>query len=153
MPKSALTIIGNGRVNEFQSECIVSEGFDPSTEARFPQFLKYNGLWDTGASHSAISDRVVEVLRLKPIGKSTVVHAAGQHLVDLFMINLVLPDSIAFPMITVSKLVLTGTDILIGMDIINQGDFAITHRNGNSKMSFAIPSSRDIDFVKENNSG
>ena len=153
MPQSAFTILGNGIVNEFQSECIVSEGFDPLTELKFPRFLKFNGLWDTGASHSAISTKVVEDLNLKPIGKSTVVHAAGQHLVDVFMINIVLPNSIAFPMIRASNLVLTGMDILIGMDIINQGDFAITNLNGISKMSFAIPSSRNIDFMNVNDLG
>ena len=40
--------------------------------------------------------------------------------------------------------------MLIGMDIINLGDFAITNKNGNTKFTFEIPSSRDIDFVKEN---
>jgi len=81
------------------------------------------------------------------------VHAAGQYLVDVFMINIVLPNSIAFPMIRASNLVLTGMDILIGMDIINQGDFAITNLNGISKMSFAIPSSRNIDFMNVNDLG
>ena len=36
------------------------------------------------------------------------------------------------------------------MDIINLGDFVITNKNGNTKFTFEIPSSRDIDFVKEN---
>ena len=67
MPQSAFTILGNGIVNAFQSECIVSEGFDPLTELKFPRFLKFNGLWDTGASHSAISTKVVEDLSCVPI--------------------------------------------------------------------------------------
>jgi len=64
------------------------------------------------------------------------------------MINIVLPNSIAFPIIRESYLVLTGMDISIGMDIINQGDFAITNLNGISKICFSIPSSRAIDFTK-----
>ena len=44
---------------------------------------------------------------------------------------------------------ITGTDVLIGMDIISQGDFAITASQGETKFTFQIPSTHDIDFVKE----
>ena len=42
-----------------------------------------------------------------------------------------------------------GTDVLIGMDIINTGDFAVTNVDGKTCMSFQMPSIRRIDFVKE----
>lgn len=35
------------------------------------------------------------------------------------------------------------------MDIINKGDFAITHPDGKTKFTFRYPSQADIDFVKE----
>ena len=38
-------------------------------------------------------------------------------------------------------------DILIGMDIISQGEFAITASQGNTKFSFQIPSTHDIDYM------
>jgi len=38
---------------------------------------------------------------------------------------------------------------LIGMDIISQSDFAVTAYNGNTKMSFLVPSTHEIDFVQE----
>ena len=44
-----------------------------------------------------------------------------------------------------------GVDMLIGMDIINLGDFAITHKNGGTVFSFQIPSTRHYDFVKKIN--
>ena len=40
-------------------------------------------------------------------------------------------------------------EVLIGMDIINRGDFAVTNRDGRTKFSFRIPSQADIDFVAE----
>ena len=43
-------------------------------------------------------------------------------------------------------------DVLIGMDIITQGDFAVTNRCGRTKFSFRFPSQADIDFVSEDNS-
>ncbi len=41
-----------------------------------------------------------------------------------------------------------GMDILIGMDIITLGDFAITNYNNKTVFSFRFPSSEVIDFVK-----
>ena len=39
--------------------------------------------------------------------------------------------------------------MLIGMDIISKGDFAITHPGGHTKFSFRVPSQADIDFAVE----
>jgi hypothetical protein len=46
---------------------------------------------------------------------------------------------------------LTGMDVLIGMDIISSGDFAVTASQGKTKFSFQYPSTHDIDFAKEHN--
>jgi hypothetical protein len=40
-------------------------------------------------------------------------------------------------------------DIIIGMDIITQGDFAITNFGGNTFFSFRMPSIQTIDFEGE----
>lgn len=40
-------------------------------------------------------------------------------------------------------------DVLIGMDIIKHGDFAITNVNGKTTFSFRTPSIQEIDYVKE----
>ncbi len=42
-----------------------------------------------------------------------------------------------------------GADVLIGMDIITQGDVAITNLGGNTVFSFRIPSQKQVDFVQE----
>ena len=44
--------------------------------------------------------------------------------------------------------------LLIGMDIIGLGDFAVTNANGKTTFSFRVPSVREIDFIpdaQENN--
>lgn len=41
--------------------------------------------------------------------------------------------------------------VLIGMDIIGMGDFAVTNINEKTILSFRIPSVREIDFVPEAN--
>ena len=55
-----------------------------------------------------------------------------------------------FQMVMVTSMELNGGfDVLIGMDILGLGDFAVTHQNGNTTFSFCCPSLREIDFVKE----
>jgi hypothetical protein len=39
-------------------------------------------------------------------------------------------------------------DVLIGMDIIGEGDFAVTHQDGKTTFSFRVPSLKTIDFRK-----
>jgi len=41
---------------------------------------------------------------------------------------------------------LTDTDMLIGMDVISLCDFAITNPGKQTKFSFQVPSTLDIDF-------
>lgn len=46
-----------------------------------------------------------------------------------------------------------GIDMLIGMDIITLGDFALTHKNNGTVFSFQIPSTHEYDFVKQIQNG
>jgi hypothetical protein len=41
----------------------------------------------------------------------------------------------------------TGTGVLIGMDIIGQGDFAISNYEGRTKFSFRIPTLEHIELT------
>ena len=42
-----------------------------------------------------------------------------------------------------------GTDVLIGMDIVNTGDFLITSEDGNTKFMFQLPSRWYVERVLE----
>ena len=44
------------------------------------------------------------------------------------------------------------SDVLIGMDVITMRDFAITNRDGKTKMTFRVPSTVSYDYVQEINS-
>ncbi|MDR3184029.1 MAG: SEC-C domain-containing protein, partial [Prevotellaceae bacterium] len=57
--------------------------------------------------------------------------------------------SIGFAALRVTEGVLSDFDVLIGMDIITQGDFAISQSEGNTKFTFQMPSTHDFDFDKE----
>ena len=68
---------------------------------------------------------------------------------DTFLVNLFLPNKVIFSGVRVTKGDIGDADILIGMDIISQGDFAVTNEGGITKFSFRTPSIKHIDYVEE----
>jgi predicted aspartyl protease len=139
--------------NQLISPCSISDLFSFIESASKPDSIdrlhKFSALWDTGATHSVISKRVVDTLGIKHEGFIPIAHANGIDEVLIYHVGLVLPSGIAFPMPNAAQTELTGIDVLIGMDITNRGDFAVTNRNGKTMFSYRFPSMTDIDFQSE----
>lgn len=130
------------------TEARISFGFNPTLPPNpTPPLRSFQAVWDTGATNTAISQRVVDDCGLKPIGFTFVNTAGGVCRTEVYIINIFLPNQVGFPEITVTKGDLGPTDVLIGMDVICKGDFALTNKNGKSVFSFRYPSSEVIDFV------
>ena len=109
---------------------------------------KYTTIWDTGATGSVITKKVINDLNLKPIGLVEVNHAQGKTTTNTYLVNIELPlRVIVGPLKVIEGVLPDDTEVLIGMDIIAEGDFAVTHGKGFTKMSFKIPSTEDIDFI------
>lgn len=134
-----------------QTQCDVCPAFDPKTlpAHQWPAFSQFSAIWDTGATGSVITQDVVNALGLKPTGMTQMNHAGGQSLQETYLVNIRLPNGVAFSGVTVTKAPITGTQMLIGMDIITRGDFAITNKDGKTIFTFRIPSTARYDFVKE----
>lgn len=109
-----------------------------------------NVLWDTGASKSTISPRVVNDLNLTPMGICTLSTANGLVQAKTYVVDIGLPNKVTIKDVMVSCADIgDNIDALIGMDIITLGDFSVTNVNGKTKFSFRIPSVKAIDYVKE----
>lgn len=111
----------------------------------------FAALWDTGATICMVSQAVVDACGLVEVGATAVSHAMGtSELVEVYYITLQLPSGAQFTEVRAIKGVLPeDLDMVIGMNVINAGDFAITNMNGRTKFSFRVPSLADIDFVAE----
>ena len=97
-------------------------------------------LWDTGATISAITPAVAQNLSLVPINRVRVNGVNNISLADVVKISIVLTNQIVIQEINVVVCnLITGVDMLIGMDIIQRGDFSISNGNGKTLFSFAIP--------------
>ncbi|MBK5203582.1 MAG: SEC-C domain-containing protein [Prolixibacteraceae bacterium] len=65
------------------------------------------------------------------------------------MVCLLLPNNVSFRSVSVTECESLGAfDVLIGMDIIGNGDFAVSNLDGKTHMTFRLPSCENIDFVK-----
>ena len=138
-----------GLVRELISLCDISAAWDPQGSTPAPDLLGFRAIWDTGATHSVISPKVVMACNLKSTGRGIAHYADGSSkIVQEFLVNIGLPNEVVFSSIRVTLGGFTGGDVLIGMDIISQGDFAVTNFNQKTVFSFRAPSREIIDFAR-----
>jgi hypothetical protein len=111
----------------------------------------FNAVLDTGATMSSISENVVNRLHFPTCGSVRVTSSSGTGLHNVYRVTFILPDAMMFSNITAPIFTSTPSiDVLIGMDIIRQGDLSLTQdTSGNTLVSFRVPSTQDaIDFTK-----
>jgi hypothetical protein len=103
--------------------------------------VKVKAIWDTGATGSVITPRLQSLLKLFPIQSVLVKAVNSEERVDLVIVTIGLPNKIRFNnlKVTVCELNSPGIDMLIGMDIISKGDFAVSNGANSTLFSFAIP--------------
>ena len=130
----------------YNDVCISSNGNSVTVKA----------LWDTGATMSAISHSVASDLNLTQIGKQIASTPTGKKEVTTHCVDVVLPNNVRFEgLIVIDSEIgsqLAGGEpigMLVGMDIIGHGDFAVTNHNGKTIFTYRCPSTNQIDFVKQ----
>ena len=147
----AFTLKSTGILNMLKTDTLVFSDVRDKTIPYIPKLWK--GLWDTGASRSSITQRIVDDLSLIPVGKTNISTANGIVTVDTYFVNLGLPNGVTVNNVLVSCADLgEDIDVSIGMDIIRHGDFSITNVNNKTIFSFRIPSIKTIDYVEESKS-
>ncbi|MCX6258705.1 MAG: retropepsin-like aspartic protease [Bacteroidia bacterium] len=141
---NSLSVYANGIVRVIYSPVEIENLF---TGAK----CKSNALWDTGATGSAITKLLAESLNLPPIGKMDVKGVHGIQTRNVYAVKVILNNNnISFNLRVTECDDLTddhSTEMLLGMDIISQGDFAISNFEGKTTMTFRQPSIQKIDFV------
>ena len=111
---------------------------------------KYRAIWDTGATNTVVSNKVVDEMKLIPTGKAPVSTANGQTIANRYIVTLELPNHLV-----INDMEITGgnlgedVDLLLGMDIITLGDFSLTNVNNKTTFTFRYPSCETIDYCKQ----
>lgn len=145
MAKTVFTERYNGRRNRLINTSILTSGIEHRIAIT---------QWDTGATGTCISKSIAAQLKLQPIGMLRIRTPSGTTMVNRYIVDIILNQEIRIKNLEVleTEIGSQGIDVLIGMDIISCGDFAVSNFNGNTQFTFRIPSKEDISFVEEDSS-
>ena len=148
----AFTTVDDNITNQLINSVAVSDSAktDYSISAEKQSVIKMDciALWDTGATNTAISPKVVKTLGLLTFGQKEIWGVSGANRTTIHVIDLWLPSLITIPKLTVTMAMLGDIDVLIGMDVISKGDFAISNFNEKTSFTFRIPSIEFTDYCK-----
>ena len=108
---------------------------------------EWTALWDTGATGTVITKSIVNSLNLTPVSVGSASTPQGTYAAYKYYIDLYLPNGVIFPRLLVMEGKPSGCDILIGMDVIGKGDFAVSNFQGKTVFSYRYPTLTTIDFV------
>ena len=145
-PPQAFTAKANGCMSELITKVTVLPGKILNQQSKG---IDVNAIWDTGATNSAVSKEVVIKLGLVPFRK-TPVH--GEKICNVYKVDYILPNQLRIINVDVTEGDLGNFGVLIGMDIIGLGDFAVTQADGNTCFSYRYPPlSSHIDFTEDIN--
>lgn len=146
IPHKAFTVQYKGIPSSLITEVELISAFEQTSHGSF------RAIWDTGATHSVITEDVFNRLKLSPIDTTLVHGVNSEKEVPVTLVNIVLPNRLLIPNWRVTVCDITGCDMLIGMDIIRNGDFSISNGNNETLFSFAIPPfDNKIDLVEKAN--
>jgi len=115
--------------------------------------LSTDALWDTGASVSAITPDIMNKLNVTPVDKKTIAGIHSTQVVDIVYITVELPNGVIKKNIEAAVCnIPSNVGMILGMDIILLGDFALSNGNSQTLLSFAAPPFKEkIDFSKRRN--
>ena len=129
------------------TECFVYSPTEFEKGKRVRRLKLNRSLWDTGASSSLISTKAVDALGLVPVGKSEISGVnSGVEYKRTFLIHVGLPSGDVVTNVLASEFDGEDYDLIVGMDIIQNGDLAVTNFKETTTFSFRIPSVIEIDF-------
>ena len=144
-----LTSRYKGIRRELVNDVEISQAFNPSS-SKPPPLRQFKAIWDTGATNTGITQRVVNECGLKPIDLAEVHTAGGIRKSQVYLVSVGLPSKVMITSLPVTDVDLIGDeDVLIGMDIMSQGDFALSNFEGKTTFTFRIPSFEEIDFTQK----
>jgi predicted aspartyl protease len=125
----------------------------PVSSATPHQGIVVYSIWDTGASQTVITHRLMTKLNLVPIETKLVYGINSRQTVDVVAISIKLPNDLLIPDIRVFVCdIPSPIDMLIGMDIIQQGDFHISNTGNRTLFSFIVPPlPEQIDLTQKAN--
>lgn len=122
-----------------------------TTNARISKegkIVSVNAKWDTGAVKTCITEKVVGALGLSPLYKKVYYGVFSEMETDVYQVDINFAGGILFENVEVVLVPseLRAEDVIVGMDIISQGDFVISNHGNGTVFSFRTPSPETISL-------
>ena len=113
--------------------------------------VKCKALWDTGATDCCVSQDVVRQLSLISTGKANITTPNQTSERDTYLVDVSLPNNVRVNDLCVidSNIEKQNIGMLIGMNIINLGDFTVSNFQDKTTFAFRIPSESITDYAKQ----
>ena len=102
------------RLNKLITRCGICKVYDPVRGGEHPPVKTFQALWDTGATNSVITKVVVDKLGLSPIGMGRVYTPQGEAITNMYLVNLLLPNNIGIPSLTVRNVLIISSVLVCG---------------------------------------
>ena len=132
-------------VNVIQTDSIIMPSIDEITKSGQLKYTQVSSMvWDTGATNTLISSQVVDALELVPLEESLVEGVGGIVKSLVYEISLYLANDIVFKNVKALCSDIGDYDLVVGMDIIAQGDFVVSNNQGKICCSYRYPSKGKI---------
>jgi hypothetical protein len=148
--KAAFTVSYNAKSNVIATQISVRANALMSGSDN-KNHIETRAIWDTGATKSVISSKLVASLALMPLGVTPVYGVNGVKNCSNYLVDFILPNGVTIQQVTVIESSDIPTDALVGMDIIGLGDFTVTNTESKTKFTYQIPSTHTTDYVAEIN--
>ena len=128
------------------SDVQIRPAYDPKSQQLPPPFTTCVAVWNTASTITAITRTLAQHCGLDATPLT------GTPDIARHVINLKLPNNvelIALSVVSIANLPIEGkrAQMLIGMDVIGGGDFAISNYGGGTMFTFRSPSQGSIDFL------
>jgi len=161
VPLQAFRVEGNGLLNALITRVVIIPDLNLS-QTRLNDILSnpeksgylFTALWDTGATRSCIKPSIATKLGINKniisFANVTGVNSKTQQKPIYKAGAFILPNKVIIPDFHFIESEIASTaDILIGMDLILNGDFSISNYNGKTVFCFSMPPhEKRIDLVE-----
>jgi len=148
----AFSVTYGGIVRELLTDVEITHPSALIPDLKDKNFSKFKAVWDTGATNTVITKKIVEALELVPTGKAEMFSVNKKSTVDTYIIDIGLPNKVLLRDVNVICGEINNIDVLIGMDIIQSGDFSISNAKGKTHFSYCLPPHKNpVCLVEKSN--
>jgi hypothetical protein len=148
----ALTIKADRLLNRIISPVTIqqAEAFCKPRDIQIKS-IEVRAMWDTGSTGCCICQKLAEYLELISIASLDLTSIHDSKPSSVYLLDMISPDKITANNVIAAEIIPSGEfDIIIGMNIISLGDFALTNDHGKTIMSFRLPAANiPIDFSRD----